>query len=958
MGGITSGIGIFSGINSGQLIEQLLALEARPKLFAQNRLGQIQQQQAAFLDINARMAALRTASAGFREAKTFQTKATTSSNADVLSATADASAAAGSYVFVVDRLVSTQQALTRGFANKDISGLGATKISFESSAARLDRDVELADLNDGQGVARGKMVVTDSLGRAATIDLSRATNVSEVLDAINSNGTAQVSASVKDGRFIIKDNAGGAATVANAQNSTVATGLGLSGLTASGGTLTGNSVYRISGATTLASLNDRNGVSMKQSTTEDSYSFIINVGGASPKTVKVNLGDVYTSTAGVVTKTKGAVADMAGVITRINEAMSAAGLTDISASVDQTNGNLRVTDASGLTPLTVTEGTDTTAADLGLTAAPVGGNLVGRRVLAGMQTTLVAGLKGGGMAANDGVLNFELRNGTSFTTTMGSGEGVQGLLDQIEEDSKVSGVKTVTARLDSNGTGIVISDLTTGVKKLTITGTAAADFATALGISTGPAGTAAASVSSGNMQRQYMSRATLLSGLNSGRGVGTGEFRIIDSFGSSASVRVTDSVKTMGDLMDLINSRGIKVKATINANGDGISIGEALAPGDTAGLQSIKVEEVGSTLAKNLNLLGTATGTGAANKIDGSFERVVTLSAADTLQQITDKINAAKPGVNASIVRDGSGSAGFRLSLTSSSSGTSGRFIVDSGAFDFGMASLDAGRDARVFFGSSDAAAGVAVTSSTNSIDSVLAGVKIDLKAASATPVNLTVASDSAGIEKAVATFIQTFNTAVDRIEFQTKYDKESNRKSPLLGDGTALELRSQLFATVQGRATGATGTYSSLADVGLTVGTGGSLVLDSAKFRTAVATDPASVEAIFAAQVAVDDRVTNLGGGVTVRNPDSGKTFSTLGVLGKIEQLAKKYVDGNNSILFGKADVLRTQVTLQRDRITVFDAKLERKRAILQAQFNAMEAAIGKMQGQQSALSSIQQTG
>ena len=41
MGGITSSVGIFSGINSAQLIDQLLSIEARPKKLAQNRLLQL-----------------------------------------------------------------------------------------------------------------------------------------------------------------------------------------------------------------------------------------------------------------------------------------------------------------------------------------------------------------------------------------------------------------------------------------------------------------------------------------------------------------------------------------------------------------------------------------------------------------------------------------------------------------------------------------------------------------------------------------------------------------------------------------------------------------------------------------------------------------------------------------------------------------------------------------------------
>jgi hypothetical protein len=95
-------------------------------------------------------------------------------------------------------------------------------------------------------------------------------------------------------------------------------------------------------------------------------------------------------------------------------------------------------------------------------------------------------------------------------------------------------------------------------------------------------------------------------------------------------VKVTDTVKSMGDLIDLINSRGLKVKASVNANGDGLVIKESLGSGEPAGTLKVKIEEVSGTIAKNLNILGTATDVGSSNYVDGSFERKVTLTTADT----------------------------------------------------------------------------------------------------------------------------------------------------------------------------------------------------------------------------------------------------------------------------------------------------------------------------------------
>ena len=571
-----------------------------------------------------------------------------------------------------------------------------------------------------------------------------------------------------------------------------------------------------------------------------------------------------------------------------------------------------------------------------------------------MQSTMIRGLQGGTATRNDGVLNFQLRSGAQFNLTLNPDATIHDALRAIEDASVSGGQKRVRATLDSRGTGIVITDLSGGTGNLIITGTEDSDAAAALGISTGPAGKASAEVSSGNLQRQYVSRATMLSSLNNGKGIGTGVMRITDSTGATSSLTIGDSVRTIGDMIDFINSRGLKISAQINANGDGIEIREALGPGETAGSVRLKVEDTSGAVAKNLNILGSAPGTEGQNAINGTFERTITFSAADTLQQIADKINSAKAGVTASIVRDGSGAAPFRLSLTSGASGTAGRFVIDSGNIDLGLTTIDAGRDARVFYGSTDAASGIAVTSSTNTIDNVLQGVKIDLKSVSATPVSLSVVSDTGAIETAVNVFVTTFNTVIERIAAQTSYDKDSNRKGPLLGDSTTIEMRNSLFSVVQGRALGATGSYSRLTDIGVTIGAGGRITLDSGKLRQALADDPESVESLFTARVQSEDTTLVITEGITARNPNAGNSFTTLGVMGQVEQLAKKYIDGTDSILGGRDQQLRQQVTQQQSRIAAIDTRIASRRLILERQFQAMERAIGQMQNQQSALASM----
>ncbi|MFA6046728.1 MAG: flagellar filament capping protein FliD, partial [Phycisphaerales bacterium] len=939
-----------------------IAASSGPKTLAQGRKQELQFQQAAYLDINTRLSALRDAAKAFRENKTFQSKAASTTNSDAIKVSADNNASPGTYTFIVDRLVTTQQALSRGFANRDASPLGATAFTFEGSEARLDRDVNLSDLNNGEGVSRGKIVVTDRAGGVSTIDLSRTTTVNEVLEAINTNtGNARVTASVQDGKFVVKDaSAGtGSLSITNATGYSTADSLGIAGTNA-GGTINGSTVYALGSNTPLAALNDGRGVFVRNTIGDSVFNFQLNItdSGGGADLVNINVGDVYenqvqTDGSTKLVKTQGAVTTVQGVIDRINSAIGAAGVTDVVASIDSTNGRLAINDVSGTHTVNVVEGADSTAADLGLNVSPSPQSVQGKRIFAGLNATLARGLNGGSGLTGDGVLNFTLRDGTSFSTTVDTSGNLTDIFAQIQNASNSGSGAKVSIGLDSNGTGIVVRDLTTGSGSLQVSGTSGADTATSLKIAgTSTTGT----IQSGNLQRGYISRATLLSSLNDGQGIGSGKFRVTDALGNSQEFNVTSNTKTVGELLNLLNGSSVKVKFGLNANGDGIEAVEDTTS-NPAGSVKIKIEDTDGTVAKSLNLAGTATGTGSDNKLDGSFERRVQFAVGDTLQQSIDKINAAGVGVSASLVQDGSGTTPFRIALNSKQSGAAGRFIIDTGGFDLGLQTLEKGQDSRVFYGSADASRAIAITSSTNTLDTVVQGLKLDLKTTSATPITVSVTSDTDTITAAVKSFITTFNTAITRIDGQTNYNTDTNRGGPLLGDSTALSLRAQLYTTLQSKAKGVSGQYQTLLDVGVKIGDGGTVSLDETKFRNALTTDFNSVASLFSARVQVDDQqidVPGTDGQVRVNNPNAGNTFSSLGLAGIFEQFANRYIDSTTGILTTVNKNLDDQIKLQTDRIGNFDDQLNRKRTTLQTQFTALESALAKLQTAQSSLGSL----
>ena len=420
----------------------------------------------------------------------------------------------------------------------------------------------------------------------------------------------------------------------------------------------------------------------------------------------------------------------------------------------------------------------------------------------------------------------------------------------------------------------------------------------------------------------------------------------------AATVTIGASQLTVGDVISQINSAGLKITASINAQGDGIQLTDTSSP---AGAQKILVEDKSGLVAKGLNLAGEAAGTGAANKIDGSYERVVSLLATDSLSAVVTKINSANAGVSASIVSDGSTAAPYRLNLSASATGSAGKFLIDTNGLDLGLTTLQSGQDARVFFGTGDPATGLLLSSSSNTIDNAVQGLTLNLLSVKSTPVTVTVARDSSVVEGKIKDFISSYNDMIDTINAQSSYDADTKKAGPLLGDGTTLTLRQSMAGTIQASPIGVVPRFLSAVEVGVKVGKDGKLEFSTDKFRAALAQDPDSVEKLLFARTQTNVGGTrDLGGGVTVNDPDQAAQFSELGVFTQMEELATRYIDSTRGILTGKDKSITAMTEAISKQMSALDDRISSKRQVLQAKFLVMEQTIGKLQGQQSALSSM----
>ncbi len=951
MGGISTGVGIFSGIDSATLIEQLLAANSRPRLLAERRLVQLQSQQAAYLDLNSSLSALRSAAQTFRTQKIFDSKDAVSNNEVVFTASAGSNAQNGSYSFIVDKLVSTRQLLSRGFTDTNLSGIGLQTLNVEDYRARLDRETALADLNDGSGITRGKILIND-----VEVDLSRVATVSDVLEKINTTIGLDVTASVSGGAIVLThDDSGEDVVVENGVGSTAATSLGIEGTAT--GTLTGDTIFGLNENTALRALNDGRGVHTDPTVDTSDASegeaptvtdIRITVGS---ETVRVRLGERFQEDDdGNLEPYQGAVSTVGQAVDRINEAIeNHAVVSGITVSIDPDTGGLVVDNQSGQN-ITIANGADTTTADdLGIAGTYNDTTTTnGTRLLAGLNSTLVSSINGGtGLGATDGNVTFDLADGSSFNVTgLDAAETLTDIINLINADGRV------TASLTSNGTGLKIVDNTrddVNTADFVVRGIGGPETNTAMSL--GIEGTYTTGTANGtNLQLAWLGSGSRLADLNSGAGVGSGTFRIIDSLGSTDEFSADDGQSLQDVIKEINDSNSVDVTARMNDTGDGIIIID-----NAGGTLNLTIEDVSGTVARELGIAGESTGAGADNYIDGSFEHEIEFEAGATLDDIVRTINEAGVEISASIINDGAGGAPYRLSIAGRNPGTDGRFIIDTNGFNLGLNVLDKGSDARVFFGSSDPAQGILISSSSDTLDGVITGVSIDLKSTSADPVELSISTDFETIEGSVQAFIEAYNGVLDRIDNATRYVEETNERGILLGDGTANSLKQRMFTSAIASNTGFTEAYNTLYSVGVTVGEGGRLEFDNETFREALADDPDAVKRLFSTRT-IDPTggTSEISPGITASNPDADTEFSALGVINQIEEFATDYVNSIDGVLTLRNRAIDSQIALQQDRIELFDIRLESQRQVLQRQFLAMEQSIAAVQTQSATLGSI----
>ncbi|BEV71419.1 MULTISPECIES: flagellar filament capping protein FliD [unclassified Paludibacterium] len=327
--------------------------------------------------------------------------------------------------------------------------------------------------------------------------------------------------------------------------------------------------------------------------------------------------------------------------------------------------------------------------------------------------------------------------------------------------------------------------------------------------------------------------------------------------------QISDYGNLSSDLTSLQSSlTGLASGAFINtlqATSSNTSILSATADNTAnAGNYNITVNTLASS--QNLALTGQASeSTSLGNTADtmkftfgdGSTQSV-SIAADATLDQIAASINSAGIGVAASVVKADSTTTPYRLVLTGntvgagqsfSTSTTGGQSALSFLNFDASSAVDSSGKitDSRLTAQAQDASLtvnGLTMTSSSNTVTNAVLGVSMNLTQTGTTV--LTVARDSAAIQKQLQSFVTAYN--------KVQSDSTSLYQGDLQGDFNLVQLQQSFDSILQTPISGADGTsqVAYLAQIGISIQKDGSLSLDTAALNTAISKDPKAVANLF----------------------------------------------------------------------------------------------------------------
>lgn len=418
--------------------------------------------------------------------------------------------------------------------------------------------------------------------------------------------------------------------------------------------------------------------------------------------------------------------------------------------------------------------------------------------------------------------------------------------------------------------------------------------------------------------------------------------------------KIEDYLSTLQNVVKGFNSPATFAAAKASVL-DSSVLSATTAAGATPGTHTVEVISLAHNQRQVSDGVASATskifstGSFTINNGSGTTTTVNIAEGQNTLQGIASAINSSGANVSASVINDGTN---YRLVVNGND--------TKNYAFDFSGLSTDpvggtgplvpnlpqAGPTYQAGTDATFKVDGVSMTKQSNTVTDAIQGVTLNL-AKEGSSTNITVTTDTDSITTKLNNFVTAYNNVINFINSESTYNPTSKTAGILSGDSTVRGIKQQLQALLTSPVVGASGTFNSLASIGIKSDSKtGTLSLDSAKLSSNLTNHYNDV---------VDYFAHNGGTAATTlaRNKYGIAQQFNLVIETMVHAFTADGVASNGTLEIAKRTLtlknkqLDDAIATQEDRITALQANL-------QAQYAAMENTVSNLKSQGNLITSF----
>jgi flagellar hook-associated protein 2 len=389
---------------------------------------------------------------------------------------------------------------------------------------------------------------------------------------------------------------------------------------------------------------------------------------------------------------------------------------------------------------------------------------------------------------------------------------------------------------------------------------------------------------------------------------------------STAAQGIEADITALGTAVSALSDANGAINSLTATSSDSSILSASAEPTATTGTHSIVVNSLATTSSYYTDPVASETTTIGA----GSFEITVGTNPAatvtvdstnNTLAGLAAAINGQNLGVTASVITDANGA---RLALVSNTTGASGNITVaaNTTGLTFNQAAVGANASLTVD--------GVPISSTSNTVSSVIPGVTLNLSGASPNEtVSLTLSPDTDAATTAVNTFVTSWNKVMGDLNSQFDVTSLGTGGGPLESDNTFRNVMNQLLSGIT-YAIGGNNGIVNLASMGVNMNDDGTLSVDSGALTNALSNNFSSVQ--------------NLLQGTT-------------GLATMLSTTLTQITDPSDGLIAVDLQGMSQENQDLTQQISTMQAQLTNQEQTLTAQYAQMETTLQEMPGLQSQL-------